>query len=76
MNTNRQSSWLLIVTCLLTVIFVGGCMGKRADESAKVIVITPELLDSSLIVIQALEPHLDKLDDDFQAFPKYMNQEK
>jgi hypothetical protein len=74
MNTNRQSSWLLIVTCLLTVIFVGGCMGKRADESAKVIVITPALLDSSLIVIQALEPHLDKLDDDFQAFPNPVEQ--
>ena len=49
-------------------------MGKRADESAKVIVITPQLLDSSLSVIQALEPHLDKLDAGFQAFPNPVEQ--
>lgn len=74
MNTHTQRAWSLIVACLLTVIFVGGCVGNRSNESAKVIVITPALVDSSLVVIQALEPHLNKLDTGFQAFPNPVEQ--
>jgi len=60
---------LLLIGALFAMGLVA-CVGKRPDDSAKALVVTPASLASNLQVIETIEPELEALDAEFRALPR------